>query len=54
MVVVVRCGPIGLMVALAALASGAGQVLVADLSADKLAIAARIRVPSHSMYEMDR
>lgn len=39
--VVVGCGPIGLMVALAAQASGAGQVLVADLSEEKLAIAAR-------------
>lgn len=39
--VVTGAGPIGIMVALAALAAGAGQVIVSDLSAEKLAIAAR-------------
>lgn len=38
-VVVVGAGPIGMMTALAALAAGAGQVLVSDLSPEKLAIA---------------
>lgn len=37
--VVVGAGPIGIMVALAALAAGAGQVVISDLSAEKLAIA---------------
>jgi D-xylulose reductase len=37
--VVIGAGPIGIMVALAALAAGAGQVLISDLSAEKLAIA---------------
>ena len=37
--VVVGAGPIGMMTALAALAAGAGQVLVSDLSPEKLAIA---------------
>jgi D-xylulose reductase len=37
--VVIGAGPIGIMVALSALAAGAGQVVVADLSAEKLAIA---------------
>ncbi|HEV2275443.1 MAG TPA: NAD(P)-dependent alcohol dehydrogenase [Acidobacteriaceae bacterium] len=37
--VVVGCGPIGIMVALAALAGGAGRVIIADLAAEKLAIA---------------
>ena len=38
--VVVGAGTIGIMVALAALAGGCARVLIADLSADKLAIAA--------------
>jgi len=37
--VVIGAGPIGIMVALAALAAGAGQVVISDLSAEKLAIA---------------
>ena len=37
--VVTGAGPIGIMTALAALAAGAGQVVVSDLSAEKLAIA---------------
>jgi D-xylulose reductase len=37
--VVIGAGPIGIMVALSALAAGAGQVVVSDLSAEKLAIA---------------
>jgi D-xylulose reductase len=37
--VVIGAGPIGIMVALSALAAGAGQVIVSDLSAEKLAIA---------------
>jgi len=39
--VVIGAGPIGTMTALAALAGGAAEVLVADLSTEKLAIAAR-------------
>jgi D-xylulose reductase len=39
--VVIGAGPIGIMVALSALAAGAGQVVVSDLSAEKLAIAAQ-------------
>lgn len=39
--VVVGCGPIGIMVALAALAGGAGQVIIADLPPEKLGVAAR-------------
>ena len=39
--VVIGAGPIGIMVALSALAAGAGQVIVSDLSAEKLAIAAQ-------------
>ncbi|ART62431.1 NAD(P)-dependent alcohol dehydrogenase [Kushneria marisflavi] len=38
--VVTGCGPIGLMVALAALASGASRVVISDVVDDKLAIAA--------------
>lgn len=38
---VIGAGPIGIMVALAALAGGCSRVLVSDLSADKLAIAGR-------------
>ncbi|NDV02386.1 NAD(P)-dependent alcohol dehydrogenase [Pseudoroseicyclus tamaricis] len=37
---VIGAGPIGIMVALAALAGGCARVIVADLSAEKLAIAA--------------
>lgn len=37
--VVVGAGPIGIMTALAALAAGAGEVIVADLSAEKLEVA---------------
>jgi D-xylulose reductase len=37
--VVIGAGPIGIMVALSALAAGAGQVVVSDLSVEKLAIA---------------
>jgi D-xylulose reductase len=37
--VVIGAGPIGIMVALSALAAGAGQVIVSDLSQEKLAIA---------------
>jgi D-xylulose reductase len=37
---VVGCGPIGIMVALAALAGGCAKVYISDVSADKLAIAA--------------
>lgn len=40
-VVVVGAGPIGIMTALAALAAGAGQVLLSDLFPEKLAIAGR-------------
>jgi D-xylulose reductase len=36
---VVGCGPIGIMVALAALAGGCAKVYISDVSADKLAIA---------------
>jgi D-xylulose reductase len=39
--VVVGCGPIGIMVALAVLAGGAGKVIIADLASEKLAVAAR-------------
>lgn len=39
--VVIGAGPIGIMVALAALAGGCARVLVADLMPDKLAIAAQ-------------
>jgi D-xylulose reductase len=39
--VVIGAGPIGIMTALAALAAGAGQVILSDLSAEKLAIAAQ-------------
>ncbi|WP_426230563.1 NAD(P)-dependent alcohol dehydrogenase [Pararhizobium sp. DWP3-4] len=38
---VIGCGPIGIMVALAALAGGCSRVLIADFSAEKLAIAGR-------------
>jgi D-xylulose reductase len=38
---VIGAGPIGIMVALAALAGGCSKVFVSDLSADKLAIAGR-------------
>ena len=37
--VVIGAGPIGIMVALAALAAGAGQVIVSDLAHEKLAVA---------------
>lgn len=37
--VVIGAGPIGIMVALSALAAGAGQVIVSDFAAEKLAIA---------------
>lgn len=37
---VIGCGPIGIMTALAALAGGAGRVIVADLASEKLEIAA--------------
>lgn len=37
--VVLGAGPIGTMVALSALAAGAGQVIISDLAAEKLAIA---------------
>lgn len=36
---VIGCGPIGIMVALAALAGGCSRVFISDLSAEKLAIA---------------
>ncbi|TPK48656.1 NAD(P)-dependent alcohol dehydrogenase [Mesorhizobium sp. B2-5-4] len=39
--VVVGCGPIGIMVALAALAGGCSKVLISDFSAPKLGIAAQ-------------
>ncbi|GBQ69455.1 alcohol dehydrogenase GroES domain protein [Ameyamaea chiangmaiensis NBRC 103196] len=39
--VVTGCGPIGLMTALAALANGASKVIVSDVAAPKLEIAAR-------------
>ena len=39
--VVVGCGPIGIMIALAALAGGCSKVLVSDFSAPKLQIAAQ-------------
>jgi D-xylulose reductase len=39
--VVIGAGPIGIMVALAALAGGCSQVIIADLVAEKLAIAGR-------------
>ncbi len=42
-IVVIGAGPIGVMTALAALAAGAGQVLVSDLFSEKLAIAAQYR-----------
>ena len=38
---VIGCGPIGIMVALAALAGGCSKVLISDFSAPKLAIASR-------------
>jgi D-xylulose reductase len=38
---VIGCGPIGIMVALAALAGGCSRVFIADFSAEKLAIAGR-------------
>ena len=38
---VIGCGPIGIMVALAALAGGCSRVFISDFSAPKLAIAAR-------------
>ena len=38
---VIGCGPIGIMVALAALAGGCSKVLISDFSAPKLAIAGR-------------
>ncbi len=41
MAVVIGAGPIGIMVALAAQAAGAGQVIVSDLAAEKLAVAAQ-------------
>jgi D-xylulose reductase len=37
--VVIGCGPIGIMVALAALAGGCAEVIISDFSAEKLAIA---------------
>ncbi|TMU24560.1 NAD(P)-dependent alcohol dehydrogenase [Halomonas sp. ATBC28] len=55
--VVTGAGPIGLMVALAALAGGASEVLVSDLVEEKLAIAARykgittVNVSRHSLRE---
>ena len=39
--VVIGAGPIGIMVALAAQAAGAGEVIVSDLAAEKLAVAAQ-------------
>ncbi|WP_296746002.1 NAD(P)-dependent alcohol dehydrogenase [Mesorhizobium sp.] len=39
--VVIGCGPIGIMIALAALAGGCSKVLISDFSAPKLAIAAQ-------------
>ena len=47
--VVIGAGPIGIMIALAALAGGCSRVMIADLSQDKLAIAARYAgiVPVH-------
>jgi D-xylulose reductase len=39
--VVVGAGPIGIMVALSALAAGAGQVIVSDLATEKLVIAGK-------------
>jgi len=39
--VVIGAGPIGIMVALAALAAGAGQVVISDLAVEKLAIAGK-------------
>jgi D-xylulose reductase len=39
--VVIGAGPIGIMTALATQAAGAGQVIVSDVSAEKLAIACR-------------
>lgn len=42
-VVVIGAGPIGTMTALAALAAGAGQVIVSDLFPEKLEIAARYK-----------
>jgi len=39
--VVTGAGPIGIMTALAALAAGAGQVIISDLSAEKLEIAGK-------------
>ena len=38
---VIGCGPIGIMVALAALAGGCAEVMISDFSAEKLAIAGR-------------
>ncbi len=38
---VIGCGPIGIMVALAALAGGCSRVFISDFSAEKLAIAAQ-------------
>ena len=39
--VVIGAGPIGIMMALSALAAGAGQVVISDLSTEKLAIAGK-------------
>ena len=39
--VVIGCGPIGIMAALAALAGGCAEVMISDFSAEKLAIAGR-------------
>ncbi|WP_448950128.1 NAD(P)-dependent alcohol dehydrogenase [Labrys neptuniae] len=54
---VIGCGPIGIMIALAALAGGCSKVFIADLSVPKLAIAARypgivpVCIPEQSLAE---
>ncbi|TPM99569.1 NAD(P)-dependent alcohol dehydrogenase [Mesorhizobium sp. B2-1-3A] len=55
--VVVGCGPIGIMIALAALAGGCSKVLISDFSAPKLAIAAQyagivpVNIGEHSLAD---
>jgi D-xylulose reductase len=55
---VIGCGPIGIMVALAALAGGCSKVYISDLSAPKLAIAGQypgivpVNVGEHSLADV--
>jgi hypothetical protein len=52
--VVIGAGPIGIMVALSALAAGAGQVIISDLSAEKLAIAGKYQASFPSTFAAAR